>query len=342
MEQYEDYEEFEGLPRIKNVPIARSSKPWRIKRSAESKSRNEQLASLIEQKDEIRDYNFTYEASRHERAWILNSLGLYHDMQWFSDILRLVKGGKEASVYQCVPGPNSAVTGDFLAAKVYRPRRFRNLRNDHLYREGRAELDESGIPIVREKMVKALQQRSDYGREVMHVSWLEHEFKTMKVLQAAGADIPIPYASGNNAILMEFIGDQWGAAPTLNSIELDSGEARLLFERIIYNIELLLANERVHADLSAYNVLYWEGDIVLIDFPQAISPHENQSAFIIFERDMRRICEYFARQGVEVDHGKITNKLWQVYEYRKIPKFSLESLDEEDEGDRSYWNRYKD
>ena len=339
MDFYEEYDDFEGLPRIKNMPIDRSSRPCKSKPKQKSSSKNDQI---VNQMDEIREYNFTYEASRHERAWILDSLGIFHDLQWFTDIIRLVKGGKEATVYQCLASPDSPVTGSYLAAKVYRPRRFRNLRKDHIYREGRSELDEEGILIFKEKMIKAIQQRSDYGREVMHASWLEHEFKTMKILQAAGADIPVPYASGNNAILMDFIGDEWGAAPTLNSVELGTSEARMLLERIIFNVETLLANGRVHADLSAYNVLYWEGDIVLIDFPQAISPHENKSAFIIFERDMRRISEYFIGQGLNVNYQELARKLWQTYRFRQIPEFSLDNFDEESEADREYWNTYKE
>ena len=342
MEYFEEYEDFENLPKIKNMPIARPNQPWRAMRKAKNRTRDEELASLIEQRDELREYNFTYKASRHERSWLFGSLGTFHDLQWFSDILRIVKGGKEASVYQCLAGTDSPVESSYVAGKVYRPRRFRNLRNDHLYREGRAELDEAGVPIYREKMVKAIDQRSEYGREIMHKSWLEHEFQTMKILHAAGADIPIPYASGNNAILMEFIGDEWGAAPTLNSVDLERYEARILFERIIFNMDVLLANQRVHADLSAFNILYWQGDIVLIDFPQAISPHENQSAYIIFERDMQRICEYFGHQGVDADFQLLAKKLWRSKKYREIPKFSLDDLDEESEEDRIYWNTYQD
>jgi len=342
MEYYEDYDELEGLPRIKNMPEIRQMQPWNPQPNFEKKAQKDELAVLIEQSDEIRDYDFTYDASRHERQWILDSLGVFHDLQWFSDIVRLVKGGKEASVYQCLAGSGSPVEGKFTAAKVYRPRRFRNLRNDHLYREGRAELDTSGSVIVKEKMIKAIRQRSDYGREVMHTSWLEHEYKTMQILHAAGVDLPRPYASGDNAILMDFIGDEVGAAPTLNSVKLDPLEAKILFDRVIFNVELLLANERVHADLSAYNILYWQGEIMLIDFPQAISPHENQSAYIIFERDMRRICEYFIHQGLKVDSQELASKLWQSYKYRKIPEFSLEHLDEEDEEDRSFWDKHKD
>jgi RIO kinase 1 len=343
MNYYDDFDDLEGLPRIKNMPDIRTSQPWRGPMKQKKKlSQSEIIASLKEQKDDVGEYEFTYDASCHEREWIVNSLGLFYEMQWFADILRLVKGGKEASVYQCLASSVSPVEGRFIAAKVYRPRRFRNLRKDHIYREGREDLDDSGNVIVKDKILKAIRRRSDYGRRVMHTSWLEHEYKTMQILHAAGADIPKPYASGNNAILMDFIGDAEMAAPTLNTVDLDRVEARSLFERVVYNIEILLANERVHADLSAFNILYWEGEIMLIDFPQAISPIENHNAFMIFERDLRRICEYFIRQGVEVDYHDLAKKLWGTYNYRQMPEFNLNMLDEEDEQDRVYWQRIKD
>jgi RIO kinase 1 len=325
------------------MPDIRTSQPWRGPvKQMKKLSQSEMIASLKEQKDDVTEYEFTYDASRHEREWIVNSLGLFYEMQWFADILRLVKGGKEASVYQCLTSSVSPVEGRFIAAKVYRPRRFRNLRKDHIYREGREDLDDSGNVIVKEKMLKAIRKRSDYGRKVMHTSWLEHEYKTMQILHSAGADIPKPYASGKNAILMDFIGDEEMAAPTLNTVDLDRAEARLLFERLVHNIEIFLANELVHADLSAFNILYWEGEIMLIDFPQAISPIENHNAFMIFERDLRRICEYFIRQGVEVDYHDLAKKLWQTYNYRQMPEIDLNMLDEEDEQDRVYWQRIKD
>ena len=57
---------------------------------------------------------------------------------------------------------------------------------------------------------------------------------------------------------------------------------------------------------------------------------------------MRRIYEYFIGQGVEVNIRELTRKLWQSHGFRKIPKFSLDNLDEESEEDREYWNTYKD
>jgi hypothetical protein len=65
----------------------------------------------------------------------LFKIGEFYEHGWISDVLRRVKGGKEASVYFCRAG--TEVNADFIAAKVYRPRSLRNLKNDHAYREGR-------------------------------------------------------------------------------------------------------------------------------------------------------------------------------------------------------------
>ncbi len=156
--------------------------------------------------DGIASAELTYQASRHERQWIIESLGNFYDLQWLTDVLRLVKGGKEASVYQCAADPQ--IAAEFLAAKIYRPRMFRSLKNDYLYREGRANLDEAGLVILDHGMDHAMHVKSSFGLKLLHTSWIEHEFKTLELLHAAGADVPQPYAAGDNAILMEYLGGE--------------------------------------------------------------------------------------------------------------------------------------
>ena len=75
----------------------------------------------------------------------------------------------------------------------------------------------------------------------------------------AGADVPKPIAKGPNVILMEYFGDEVRAAPILHGLRLEAREAREMFDRILWNIELFLSLDRIHADLSAYNILHWEG-----------------------------------------------------------------------------------
>jgi hypothetical protein len=95
------------------------------------------------------------------------------------------------------------------------------------------------------------------------------------------------------------------AAPPLNSVTLDPDEAKDLYERVVRNIDIMLTHNRIHGDLSAYNILYWEGDIKLIDFPQVVLPESNPSSWNIFQRDVIRICQYFSSQGVDCDARKL-------------------------------------
>ncbi|MFC1997017.1 GNAT family N-acetyltransferase, partial [Chloroflexota bacterium] len=322
---WDDDEGFDLIPRIKGMPqkrgADRNGNLPRHPRKVETQ--------LYEQFDNLRRYDFTYEAARHEEWWLLDSLGPFYDEQWFDDVLRIIKGGKEASVYLCKANPTAETR--LLAAKVYRPRSLRNLRNDHLYREGRSRLDHNGLVVYKDRQARAMKNRTAYGQELMHTSWIEHEFRTMKILHEAGCDIPTPYASDHNAIIMDFIGNEHMGAPTLNEISLDPAEAQILFERVIHNLELMLAHQRVHGDFSAYNILYWGGEITLIDFPQAINPNKNPNAYPIFQRDIVRICEYFAAQGVDSNPTKLANELWSVNNYNTMPNYLWPDEEEDQE-----------
>ena len=180
--------------------------------------------------------------------------------------------------------------------------------------------------------MKAIRQRTAYGQDLMHKSWIEHEFRTLQILHNAGCDVPEPYARGHNAILMEYIGDDWIGAPTLNGIALDKSQAASLFDFVVQNIDQMLSAYRVHGDLSAYNILYWDDRITLIDFPQAINPDRNPNAYIIFQRDVIRICEYFNKQGLQTDPIKLAENLWDTHGFSMVPNY----LPDEDENITEY------
>lgn len=250
----------------------------------------------------------TFNSSRHEREWIMTYLGAFYDEQKILDVLRKVKGGKEANVYCCRAHPDMGV--DLIAAKIYRPRLFRNLRNDALYRQGRRILDEFGKEVHDSRALHAIYKKTRVGKEFSHISWLQHEYTSMQVLFDAGVDVPEPLASGANTILMEYIGDLDVPAPTLNEVDLPRAEARELFERLMWDVERMLAQRRIHGDLSAYNVLYWDGKVTLIDFPQAVDPEGNPRAYPIFQRDVRRLCQYFERYGIRSAPEALAQRMW--------------------------------
>ncbi len=322
---------------VKNAPRTRrkSKRPPQPNRTPKV-SQTQARANLAAEEDR-NSLEFTYNASKKEAEWLNDSLRTFYGQQWFDDVLQIIKGGKEASVYQ-LKGNDTTQT-QYLAAKVYRPRMFRNLRNDHMYRQGRDKLDADGLTIVNDGMLKAIRQRTGYGRRLMHTSWIEHEVRTMQALAEAGCDVPAFYASGDNAILMEYIGGPNAAAPTLNTVDLHPDEAHALFRRVMRNVERMLACERIHGDLSAYNILYREGKITLIDFPQAINPDKNRNAFAIFERDVTRVCDYFGRQGVRADAHRLATGMWRAGGLRRRPEINPANLDPEDDADVAYWEK---
>ena len=272
----------------------------------------------------------TLAASRHERIWILNYLGGFFEEEKITDVLRKVKGGKEANVYCCSAHPQTGF--GLVAAKLYRPRMMRNLRNDARYRQGRKILDEYGKEVRDGRYLKAVRHGTAVGKELVHMSWIEHEFQTMELLFAAGVPVPRPLARGYNTILMEYIGALDTPAPTLNTVSLRKAEARRLFDRLMAAVETMLAHGRVHADLSAYNVLYWQGDVRIIDFPQAVSPAQNRDAFDIFRRDVLRLCQYFDRSIPGLDAWDIATSMWMRHVGRiemELPE-ELEAENEED------------
>jgi RIO kinase 1 len=300
----------------------------------------EASADFLEgQDDSSRSFKFTYSAARFEEWWLLESLGDFYEHQWITDVLRRLKGGKEASVYLCRSGP--AIDAPLVAAKVYRPRSLRNLKNDGQYRVGRTDLDAEGHAIVKDGDIHAMEKRTAYGEELRHQSWIAYEFQTLEMLHAAGAEVPKPHAMEKNAILMDYVGDLNSAAPTLNSVNLEPDEARPLFERVVHNIDLLLSNQRIHGDLSAYNILYWEGDITLIDFPQVVPPDANPAAWTIFLRDVTRICQYFRSQGIRSNPRKLASDLWTSHGHRIAKEVDPRDLDANDADDRRLWEKQK-
>jgi RIO kinase 1 len=255
----------------------------------------------------------TYHPSRYERTWLLASLRPFYQDAIITDILSLAAGGKEASVYCCEAHPSTKRT--WVAAKVYRPRPFRSLRNDSLYREGRETLTDDGRAVHAgdQRILRALGKKTDFGVQLAHTSWLMHEYVALKALHAAGCDVPESLAAHDNALVMDYLGEPSMPAPTLHGVRLDADEAPAVLAQILWNVETMLSLGMVHGDLSAYNVLYWNGDIRLIDFPQVVSSIRNRAARRLLTRDVTRVCQYFYRYGLSPDIEGIVDDLWYRY-----------------------------
>jgi RIO kinase 1 len=227
---------------------------------------------------------------------------------FIEDLLYPVKSGKEGTLYCCRAGPR--LGAELVAVKVYKAPSFRSFRDDSMYRDGRVILDQ--------RSRRAAAKRTNFGRETRSALWTNSEFDALQVLHRAGADVPKPIANSGGAIVMEWIGDDDGPAPQLKDVELERETAQELFERLLANVELWLACNFIHGDLSAYNLLYDAQRLVAIDFPQASDPRFNSNAASLLARDLYNASQYFQRWGVRIDPSALADDLWERFTRGKL------------------------
>lgn len=222
------------------------------------------------------------------------------DDGFIEEVIRPVKSGKEADVYLCAA---AASTGEeLIGAKVYRSVHQRGFKNDSVYREG--------VVILNARNRRAVAKKTDFGKEVLFGTWIRQELETLQFLHAAGARVPRPIRAADRALLMSWIGDEEGAAPHLRQVRPSPEEAARWFDLLVGQVRLFLANDRVHSDLSEYNILVWDGEPTIIDFPQAVDPRFNRNAFDLLCRDLENVGRYFARFGVEADTRRLAGEMW--------------------------------
>jgi RIO kinase 1 len=238
--------------------------------------------------------------SAAEQATLMETFGADGSIR---DVLGVIGDGKEATVYACRAGPDTGV--ERAVAKVYRARKFRAFANASAY--------EAGQIIGDARMARAIQGKTRKGRLIAHHLWIEREWETLCRLFDAGADVPEPYTHSSDAILMEYVGTDAAVAPLLRRVRLSRNQAETALQTLLSNVEIFLTCDRIHGDLSAYNVLYDRGRVCVIDFPQAIDARRNPNALELLRRDVMNLCRYFERLGIRTDAVGFAHDLWTRY-----------------------------
>jgi RIO kinase 1 len=206
--------------------------------------------------------------------------------------LGVFKTGKEADVSLIRRTHES--TSVLLAAKQYRDAQHRMFHRDAGYLEGRR--------MRRSRENRAMETRTEFGRELIAGQWASAEFAVLSRLWSAGAAVPYPVQLLGTELMMEFIGDADGvAAPRLAQLRPPANEAAELFGQIRDVLGRLADAGYTHGDLSPYNVLVHQGRVVLIDLPQAVDLVGNPQGFAFLRRDCNNICNWFEARGVRAD-----------------------------------------
>mgnify|MGYP002713174802 CR=1 FL=1 len=218
-----------------------------------------------------------------------------------ASIVSRQSSGKEATVY-CCEGGTKLGSRQLVAAKIYRPPERRAFKRHMEYADGR---------YVQGRTARAaLKARNTYGKRMLFEQWIAFEFQVLGRLYRAGVRVPRPIAFEGYTILMEYVGDDEQSAPQLRSLDLDREQSRSVLAEVYGDIETMLSINLIHGDLSAYNILYWEGQPWIIDVPQALDPRVNNKAAEALERDVVHVAEWAEGRGVDADPQSFSTDLW--------------------------------
>lgn len=221
--------------------------------------------------------------------------------------LGVLKTGKEADVFlirRAVPDTDREC---ILAAKRYRGNEHKLFHRDAGYLEGRR--------MRRSREMRAIQNRTAFGRNLIAEQWTVAEFAALSRLWSIGAPVPYPVQRSGTELLLEFLGDEDTAAPRLAELRPDADQLVDLWQQLNAALELLASQGLTHGDLSAFNLLVHNGVLMLIDLPQIVDLVANPSGPEFLARDVANIAGWFRARGLPermLDEAALTAELLDV------------------------------
>lgn len=223
-----------------------------------------------------------------------------------NDILYEINGcistGKEANVYHA-----QTQDGKHMALKIYKST-ILTFKAREKYVVGEFRFRHGYCKHNPRKMVKV---------------WAEKEFRNLKRLLIAGIPAPEPHLIKMHVLLMDFIGDKDGIpAPRLKDAPITSELAPSLYGQCIRILRKMYQECRlVHADFSEYNLLFHEGNIVVIDVSQSVE-HDHPRALDFLRHDCANTINFFSSLGVA------TLSLRRLFDFITTVGITDDSIDE--------------
>ncbi|MFE9750784.1 serine protein kinase RIO [Saccharothrix saharensis] len=221
--------------------------------------------------------------------------------------LGIVKTGKEADVFlleRAMPGTDRSC---LLAAKRYRSNDHRLFHRDAGYLEGRR--------MRRSREMRAMANRSAFGRNLIAERWAVAEFAALATLWQRGAPVPYPVQRDGTELLLEFVGTDGAAAPRLAQLRPEPDELLGLWRQLVDALSVMASAGLAHGDLSAFNLMVHDGRLVVIDLPQVVDLVANPRGPEFLERDVRNVAGWFTARGLPpelAEPHEVTEMLLEV------------------------------
>merc|ERR1719209_2375760 len=171
-------------------------------------------------------------------------------------------------------------------------------------------------------------------RKIIHM-WAEKELHNLAKMAKGGLRVPDPVVLRKHVLVMSFIGAEGRPAPKLKEAAERMSERQMVeaYTRVVeMMVTLYNTCHLVHADLSEYNILWWEKECWLIDVSQAVEPIHPSGLDFLY-RDCTNIHSFFSKHGVdtlspgqlfahvsglETTPGSEAEVLCQIRRYQKV------------------------
>ncbi|GAA2586228.1 RIO kinase 1 [Winogradskya consettensis] len=222
--------------------------------------------------------------------------------------LGMLKTGKEADVFLVRRELPATGQTSMLAAKRYRDGDHRLFHRDAGYLEGRR--------VRRSREMRAMTNRTAFGKELIAGQWAAAEFDALSRLWRVGQEggtisVPYPVQLIGTELMLEFIGN-WEtgeAAPRLAQVRPDPDGLADLWRQMVDALSVLARAQIAHGDLSPYNTLVHDGRLVIIDLPQVVDLIANPQGADFLTRDVRNVAAWFTARGLHPDVDELVERL---------------------------------
>ena len=149
----------------------------------------------------------------------------------------------------------------------------------------------------------------------MTQTWAEKEMRNLKRLEAAGIPCPRAILLKLQVLVLDFIGDDEGwPAPRLKVFPgIGELKERLYRQCVEYMHRMFHECHLVHADLSEYNMLVHDANLIIIDVSQSVE-HDHPHAADFLKVDCMNVLKFFSNAGVK------TLSLKQLFDFVTVSK----------------------
>jgi RIO kinase 1 len=144
------------------------------------------------------------------------------------------------------------------------------------------------------------------SKKELVVEWVRRECSNLRRASEAGVRVPEPIAHERNVLVSEFVGEDGVRSPRLQEVEIENPET--CYEVVLEYASRLHDAGLVHGDLSEYNVLVHDGDLVVIDMGQTVRV-EHPHADDMLENDCENVARFFSSLGVETDRDEVLKRV---------------------------------